>query len=485
MFAGTGSDVGKSVIAAAFCRIFRQDGYTPAPFKAQNMSLNSYATPEGLEIGRAQAVQAEAAGVPCHTDMNPLLLKPSSDKICQVVLNGKPIGNQDAYQYFKTDGRDFYREQVYAAFSRLNEKYNPIVMEGAGSISEINLRETDLVNMPMAVKAGADVILVADIDRGGVFASVYGSILLLSEEERQHIKGILINKFRGDIRLFESGITMLEELCGVPVLGVVPYYKDIYIEEEDSVSLRNKNGEAGFGKINVAVVLLRHLSNFTDFNRLEQDPRVHLYYTNNTDEIEKADIVILPGSKNTLSDLYELRKNGVAQSILRAHRNGATVAGICGGYQMMGREVADPSGIEGAIERLPGLGLLPVSTVIEAEKTTRQVSFTFRDFPEKCAGYEIHMGTTVPVEENAEPLNRFEDGTPEGCFQSEKCFGSYIHGILDNQPVIDYLLAPHAEKAAAQETLDWQAFKEEQYDKLAGHVRRHVDMERIYQILKG
>ena len=484
MFAGTGSDVGKSVIAAAFCRIFRQDGHHPAPFKAQNMSLNSYATPEGLEIGRAQAVQAEAAGVPCHTDMNPLLLKPSSDKICQVVLNGKPIGNQDAYQYFKTDGRDFYREQVYAAFSRLNENYNPVVMEGAGSISEINLRDTDLVNMPMAIKAEADVILVADIDRGGVFASVYGSILLLSEEERRHIKGILINKFRGDIRLFESGITMLEELCGVPVLGLVPYYKDIYIEEEDSVSLQTKNVHAGYGKINVAVVLLRHLSNFTDFNRLEQDPRVHLYYTNNTDEIEKADIVILPGSKNTLSDLYELRKNGVAQSILRAHRNGATVAGICGGYQMMGREVADPSGIEGAIGRLPGLGLLPVSTTIEAEKTTRQVSFTFRDFPETCVGYEIHMGTTVPVEENAEPLNRFEDGTPEGCFVTEKCFGSYIHGILDNQRVIDYLLAPHTEKAIAQKTLDWQAFKEEQYDKLADHVRHHVDMERIYQILK-
>ena len=484
MFAGTGSDVGKSVIAAAFCRIFRQDGYHPAPFKAQNMSLNSYATPEGLEIGRAQAVQAEAAGVPCHTDMNPLLLKPSSDKICQVVLNGKPIGNQDAYHYFKTEGRDFYREQVYAAFCRLKQKYNPVVMEGAGSISEINLRDTDLVNMPMAVKAGADVILVADIDRGGVFASVYGSILLLSEEERRHIKGILINKFRGDIRLFESGITMLEELCGVPVVGVVPYYKDIYIEEEDSVSLRNKNGEAGLGKINVAVVLLRHLSNFTDFNRLEQDPRVHLYYTNNTDEIEKADIVILPGSKNTLSDLYELRKNGVSQSILRAHRNEATVVGICGGYQMMGREVADPTGIEGTIERLPGLGLLPVSTVIEAEKTTRQVNFTFRDFPENCTGYEIHMGATVPLEQSVEPLNRFADGTPEGCFQSEKCFGSYIHGILDNQPVIDYLLAPHAEKAANQKTMDWQAFKEEQYDKLADHVRAHVDMERIYQILK-
>lgn len=230
MFVGTGSDVGKSIIATAFCRIFKQDGYHPAPFKAQNMALNSYATPEGLEIGRAQAVQAEAAGVECHTDMNPILLKPSSEKVCQVVLNGKPYGNQDAYQYFKTDGREKFRGAVNDAFDRLAVQYNPIVMEGAGSISEINLRDTDLVNMPMAIHARANVIIVADIDRGGVFASVYGSMMLLTEEERKYVKGILINKFRGDLRLFHSGIKMLENLCGVPVVGVVPYYKDIYIE---------------------------------------------------------------------------------------------------------------------------------------------------------------------------------------------------------------------------------------------------------------
>ena len=226
MFAGTGSDVGKSIIAAAFCRIFRQDGYRPAPFKAQNMALNSYATPEGLEIGRAQAVQAEAAGVPCHTDMNPLLLKPQSDRTSQVVLNGKPIGSRGAYDYFRKEGREELRREVCAAYDRLAQKYNPIVLEGAGSISEINLREVDLVNLPMAMYAGADVILVADIDRGGVFASVYGSVMLLTPEERKHVKGILINKFRGDIRLFESGVKMLEELCGIPVVGVVPYYKD-------------------------------------------------------------------------------------------------------------------------------------------------------------------------------------------------------------------------------------------------------------------
>ena len=233
MFAGTGSDVGKSIIATAFCRIFRQDGYNPAPFKAQNMALNSFATPDGFEIGRAQAVQAEAAGVTCHTDMNPLLLKPQSDHTSQVVLNGKPIGNRDAYDYFRKEGREELRTEVNAAFDRLAAKYNPIVMEGAGSIAEINLRETDLVNMPMAKHAKADVILVGDIDRGGVFASVYGSLMLLEPDERKLVKGIIINKFRGDIRLFEPGVKMLEQLCGIPVLGVLPYYKDIHIEEED------------------------------------------------------------------------------------------------------------------------------------------------------------------------------------------------------------------------------------------------------------
>lgn len=341
MFAGTGSDVGKSIIAAAFCRIFRQDGYHPAPFKAQNMALNSYATPEGLEIGRAQAVQAEAAGVPCHTDMNPLLLKPSSDHTSQVVLNGRPIGNRNAYDYFRVEGREELRREVCSAYDRLATRYNPIVLEGAGSISEINLRDTDLVNLPMALHAGADVILVGDIDRGGVFASVYGSLMLLRPHERERIKGILINKFRGDIRLFEPGIKMLEDLCGIPVVGVVPYYRDIYIEEEDSTALATKSVQAEQGKVNIAVILLRHLSNFTDFNVLERD-RVFIFYTNNTDEIAKADIILLPGSKSTLADLHELRRNGVAQAVIRAHREGATVMGICGGYQLMGQKFVTP-----------------------------------------------------------------------------------------------------------------------------------------------
>ena len=483
MLAGTGSDVGKSIIAAAFCRIFLQDGYHPAPFKAQNMALNSYATPEGLEIGRAQAVQAEAAGVPCHTDMNPLLLKPSSDHTSQVVLNGRPIGNRNAYEYFRREGREELRKEVHAAFDRLAARYNPIVMEGAGSISEINLRDSDLVNLPMAMHAGADVILVADIDRGGVFASVYGSVMLLRPEERKHIKGILINKFRGDIRLFESGVKMLEDLCGVPVVGVVPYYKDIYIEEEDSVMLQTKNIRAGQGKVNVAVVLLRHLSNFTDFNVLERDPRVHLFYTNNTDELMKADIILLPGSKSTLSDLYELRRNGVAQAIVRAHREGATVMGICGGYQLMGREVCDPDHVEGEIERLPGLGLLPVSTRMQGEKVTRQVRFRFLEDSAVCEGYEIHMGTTMPLADvPVSPLNHLADGREEGYFVDRTCMGTYVHGILDNPSVIDYLLEPFADKLK-ETAFDYKAFKEEQYDKLAAHVRKHVDLPLIYQIL--
>lgn len=507
MFAGTGSDVGKSIIAAAFCRIFRQDGYRPAPFKAQNMALNSYATPEGLEIGRAQAVQAEAAGVPCHTDMNPLLLKPQSDRTSQVVLNGKPIGSRGAYDYFRKEGREELRREVCAAYDRLAQKYNPIVLEGAGSISEINLREVDLVNLPMAMYAGADVILVADIDRGGVFASVYGSVMLLTPEERKHVKGILINKFRGDIRLFESGVKMLEELCGIPVVGVVPYYKDIYIEEEDSLALATKSLQAEQGKVNIAVVLLRHLSNFTDFNVLERDPRVHLFYTNNTDELAKADIIILPGSKSTLADLYELRRNGVAQAVIRAHREGTVVLGICGGYQLMGQEVLDPDHVEGEIERLPGLGLLPVSTRMTGEKVTRQVNFqllescravvpqgnssplNFNNQPSashfQLKGYEIHMGSTVPVEgASASPLNRLESGQCDGYIVDRTCMGTYIHGILDNPEFIDFLLEPFAGKLSeAAETFNYRQFKEEQYDKLADHVRQHVNLPLIYKIL--
>lgn len=484
MLAGTGSDVGKSIIATAFCRIFLQDGYQPAPFKAQNMALNSFITADGLEIGRAQAVQAEAARVDCQTDMNPLLLKPSGDKTSQVVLNGKAIGNQSAYAYFRKEGRDELRQAVHQAFDRLEGKYNPIVMEGAGSIAEVNLREIDLVNMSMAMYAGADVILIADIDRGGVFASVYGTVMLMNEEERKHIKGIIINKFRGDARLFESGIKIIEDLCKVPVLGVVPQYTDIHIEEEDSVVLQTKSMNAERGKINVVVILLKHLSNYTDFNVLERDPRVHLFYSNNTEEVEKADIILIPGSKNTISDLYEMRKNGLAQSIINARKNGATVVGICGGYQMMGQEVCDPFHVESEIERFPGLGLLPTTTIMGKEKVTRQTEFTFLDQPQPCKGYEIHMGSTRPIEgTKSKPVNHTEEGQTDGYYVDNKCFGTYIHGILDNSNVIEHILAPYTDKLN-EEPLDLAQFKEEQYDKLADHVRQHVNMDLLYKILK-
>ena len=475
MLAGTGSDVGKSVIATALCRIFLQDGYHPAPFKAQNMALNSYATPDGFEIGRAQAVQAEAAGIPCHTDMNPLLLKPNSDHTSQVVLNGKPIGNRDAYDYWRKTGEggiDF-RAEVCAAFDRLATKYNPIVMEGAGSISELNLRDHDLVNMPMARHADAAVILVADIDRGGVFASCYGSIKLQMPEDQHRIKGIIINKFRGDLRLFDDGRRLLEDICGVPVLGVVPYYKDIYIDDEDSVVLSQKNSQLSTlnSQLNIAVVLLRHISNFTDFNTLERDPRVNLFYTCDARDLEQADIIILPGTKSTLDDLLELRRNGCAQAIQRAHRDGKMIIGICGGYQMLGQTVNDPDGIEGSIASLPGLGLLPIYTTMTPEKTTRQVTFQFNGHT--CQGYEIHQGVS---------------DTSEAILETDHCIGTYIHGFLDNEPVIEHILkavtnaqpTPIFEREGAGVSL---SFKDIQYNRLADHVRQYVDINRIYQIL--
>ena len=481
MLAGTGSDVGKSLVATAFCRIFLQDGYQPAPFKAQNMALNSYATPEGFEIGRAQAVQAEAAGIPCHTDMNPLLLKPNSDHTSQVILNGRPIGNQHATQYFRREGREFLRQAVHEAFDRLAARFHPIVMEGAGSIAEINLRDVDIVNMSMARYANADVILVADIDRGGVFASVYGSIMLQEPEDRKLIKGVIINKFRGDRSLFDEGRKQLEQICGVPVLGVLPYLKDIHIEEEDSVSLERKNMEALAGKVNVAVIMLRHLSNFTDFDVLEQDSRVHLFYTNNTEEIKKADILILPGTKSTIADLMELRRNGCAQAILQAHHDGKTVLGICGGFQMMGQEVLDPEHVESDVERMPGLGILPLTTTMNGEKRTVQVDFNWETSagPSACKGYEIHMGITRPAAagEKSKPVTTYKE--------SPRCWGSYIHGILDNAPIIDELLSPWLENKEKESAFDYQAYKQQQYDLLADAVRHEINMPELYRILRG
>lgn len=478
MLAGTGSDVGKSLIATGLCRIFKQDGYNPAPFKAQNMALNSYATPDGLEIGRAQAVQAEAACIDCSTDMNPILLKPSGEHTSQVVLNGEPSGNADAYQYFRKEGEEELRKIAHEAFDRLAERYNPIVLEGAGSISELNLRDGDIVNMSMASYADASVILVADIDRGGVFASVYGSIMLQTPEHRKLIKGIIINKFRGDLRLFEEGRRLLEEISGVPVLGVVPMASHIHIDEEDSVALAVKGKNSDSDRINIAVVLLKHISNFTDFNVLERHPQVNLYYATAPADISEADIVIIPGSKNTLDDLLDIRRRGLAKAIVEARGNGKTVIGICGGYQMMGEEVCDPDRIEGNLEALPGLGLLPVRTVISPEKTTRQVKFRFIDDERVCDGYEIHMGRT----ETSRPFITLDDGTKEGCMADERCFGSYVHGILDNTAVIEFILRPFINMQVYQD-FNPEKYRQEQYDLLAVWLREHLDIQRIYKIM--
>ncbi len=461
MLVGTGSDVGKSVLATALCRIFLQDGYRPAPFKAQNMSLNSYATPDGREIGRAQAVQAEACGLPPHVDMNPLLLKPNSDHTSQIVLLGKPTGTCTAYSYFRSEGREQLRQVVQDAFDRLQAHYNPVVMEGAGSVSELNLQQSDIVNMPMARHAKADVLLVADIERGGTFASCYGSIMLQQPEDRARIKGIIINKFRGDQRLFEDGVRIMEKICQVPVLGVVPVFEDMEIDEEDSMQLGRKHHSPQPGKVNVAVVRLPHISNFTDFDPLERDERIHLFYTQNPTHVEQADIIILPGTKSTLSDLDNLRKLHIDETLLQAHRNGKTIVGICGGYQMLGKTIDDPLAIEGSVQSREGLGLLSINTVMQPEKTTRQVTFSLQGIT--CRGYEIHQGVST---ESRQPV-----------LIESNCIGTYIHGLFDNPIAIDLLLKNHSRPhAPAGPTID-------PIDQWAAHVRRHINLPLLYNIL--
>ena len=480
MFVGTGSDVGKSVINAAFCRIFLQDGYSPAPFKAQNMSLNSYASAEGLELGRAQAVQAEACGIPCLSAMNPILLKPTSSVKAQVILHGKPIGDQSAREFFMQTDREFLFREAMKDWHSLDEKYNPIVMEGAGSISEVNLWDKDITNMRVALETQSPAILVADIDRGGIFGSVYGTISLLPEAEKKLIKGILINKFRGDISLFAGGRKMMEELTGIPVIGVVPYFTDIHIDQEDSVVIDYKHGSSNRHEINIAVVLLRHMSNFTDFNYLERIQGVNLYYTANPEEVVQADIVLIPGSKNTIDDLLDLRKRGLAKAILQVHEAGKAVYGICGGYQMLGQEIRDPDGVESEVEVIAGLGLLPVITTLTKEKKTVQTRFRFRNREEYGEGYEIHMGETRLIA--GEPACIADTGIPDGCFVSSRLWGTYLHGILDNPFVVEEILKAGKFKANPVE-FDYSSFKEEQYNKLAAHVRGNVDMNYVYSVM--
>ena len=474
MLVGTGSDVGKSMLVTGICRILKQKGFTPAPFKAQNMSLNSFVTKDGLEIGRAQAVQAEAAGILCTTEMNPVLLKPSGANKSQVILHGKPIGDQTARSYFLGNNKQELFKEVKKAFDNLQEQFTPIVLEGAGSISELNLKHRDIVNMRMAKHANADVYLVADIDRGGVFASVYGSIVLLDDDERKLIKGIIINKFRGDISLFEEGKKMIEELTNVPVLGVIPFAKDIYIEEEDSLALDTKNKAFTSGKINIAVLLLPFISNFTDFNRLEKDVLVHLFYTLTPEVLNLADIIIIPGSKNTIADMQFLRNAELAQEILNAYEQKKKIVGICGGFQMLGRSISDPHHVENEIQTIPGLGIIPANTIMAAEKTTLQCNFKFKEYSDTCSGYEIHMGVTTF--EHQQKLNTIHDNS-EGYFD-ENCWGTYIHGIFDNSIIIDDLLSDFDIEQNTT-TFDYKKYKEENYDKLAVHLESNLDIDYI------
>ncbi len=473
MFVGTGSDVGKSMLVTGVCRLLKQKGYHPAPFKAQNMSLNSFVTPDGLEIGRAQAVQAEACGIACTTDMNPILLKPSGANTSQVVLHGKPIGDQTIRDYFLGNNKEHLFKEAKTAFARLQQTYSPIVLEGAGSISELNLKHRDIVNMRMAAAADADVYLIADIDKGGVFASVYGSITLLEPWEKALIKGVIINKFRGDASLFEEGKLLLEKLTGVPVLGVIPYAKEIYIEEEDSVGLQKKNTTTASGLVTIAIILLPYIANYTDFNVLEKDPRTHVFYTTDPQSIATSDIIILPGSKNTIQDLLFLRNQGIATVVLEAYNQQKKIIGICGGYQMLGKMIEDPMGVESSIKAIPGLGILPITTRLATEKTTTQCRFRFKNMTAACVGYEIHMGETTIM--GGEPLNHI-GATPEGVIVGN-CWGTYIHGILDNTTVIEALLQEYTTAKAIP--FNYKAYKEENYDKLATLLEEHLDINAI------
>ncbi|AZQ65456.1 cobyric acid synthase [Flammeovirga pectinis] len=472
MLVGTSSDVGKSWITTGICRWLKNKGFTPAPFKAQNMSLNSFATFDGLEIGRAQAVQAEACKLPVMVEMNPVLLKPSSVNKSQVVLHGKPIGDQTARDYFLGENKKHLFLEAQKAFHKLALNYSPVVMEGAGSISELNLKHRDIVNMRMAKAANACVYLIADIDKGGVFGSVYGTIALLEDWEKELLKGIIINKFRGDASLFIEGKKKLEELTGYPVLGVLPYAKDISIEEEDSVALSQRSISAKKGKLNVAVIKHYYMSNYTDFQALENEPLIQLYYTRDVEELKKADVIILPGSKNTMHDLKQLKEESIGDFIKEIYDT-KCIIGICGGYQMLGKSVLDPHGVESDMDVEDGLGLFNITTTLTKEKQTLQQEFTFKNTSEKCIGYEIHMGeTNIPKGFELVKIN----GKPEGYFDGKRSWGTYLHGIFDNKVVVNELLKL---KFTNAEAIDYKTFKEEQFDKLADWVDENLDMQKI------
>ncbi len=486
MVQGTASSVGKSVITAALCRIFLQDGYTVAPFKSQNMALNSFVTGDGHEMGRAQVVQAEACGIEPSVRMNPVLIKPSTDKTAQIIINGKVYKNMDAEEYQKL--KPDIKSVVLEAYNELSRKYNIIVIEGAGSPAEINLREHDIVNMGMAGMADAPVILVADIDRGGVFASLVGTVILLSEEERARVKGIIINKFRGDIELLRPGIVTLENIIHIPVIGVIPYM-DINLEDEDSVTERFSKKEYG-RDILIDVVKLPRISNFSDFDAFKIFEDAGVNFVAGADEIDDPDIIILPGTKNTIEDMAYLRESGIEEKILEHYKKGKVLIGICGGYQMMGRAIDDPSGIESGVKSIKGMGIFDFKTVIMEEKLTRQATGEIISDAGilrglkgiKIKGYEIHMGSSA-FEKN-DGFCKTETGIDGSVNQN--AFGTYIHGIFDCSEFTRGLLN-NVRKTKGLALLDnkmtFSGNKEIEFDRLADIVRGNVDMKKIYSIL--
>ena len=518
MIQGTMSNAGKSVLAGGLCRVLKQDGFRVAPFKSQNMALNSFITRDGLEMGRAQVMQAEAAGVEPDVCMNPILLKPTNDTGSQVIVNGEPVGTMSAVEYYRN--KKDYIPAILEAYHKLEESYDVIVIEGAGSPAEINLKQDDIVNMGLAELVDAPVLLVGDIDRGGVFAQFVGTVMLLEEKERERIKGTIINKFRGDVSILKPGLSMLEEKTGIPVLGVVPYFY-LDIDDEDSLTERFRKKDSA-GLIDLAVIRLPRISNFTDFAPLEAMEEVSVRYISSPAEFGNPDAVLLPGSKNTIQDLLWMRQNGLEAKILQHAGRGGLVFGICGGYQMLGEEISDP---EGAEQRgtVPGLGLLPVRTVFRQEKRRTRVQGHFRKLcgmleemsGARMEGYEIHMGESFYIEGNnsakgvsgarRDALVEFMDETAASgtdelsalCTDSLRTdgaqrgnvYGCYVHGIFDAPEAAKGFLTAILKKKGYDpdqiRVTDWKAHKEEQYDRLADIIRSSLDMEEIYKIIQG
>lgn len=478
MIQGTMSNAGKSLLCAGLCRIFKQDGYRVAPFKSQNMALNSFITADGGEMGRAQVVQAEAAGIAPDVRMNPILLKPTTDVGSQVIVNGVVQGNMKAMEYYQR--KHEYIPAIMEAYESLAAEYDIIVIEGAGSPAEINLKQEDIVNMGLAKLVDAPVLLVGDIDRGGVFAQLYGTVALLEDDERKRIKGTIVNKFRGDKAILEPGLKQLEQLCGVPVAGVIPY-THVDIDDEDSLSERfNSSHERKL--IDIAVIRLPRISNFTDFSPFERYKNVSLRYVDKVADLHKPDMILLPGTKSTISDLMWLRQCGLEAAVQKAAAAGTLIFGICGGYQMLGRSVADPDEVEASgVKEIAGLGLLDMDTVFQGEKVQIQTRGVFADVSGILStlngiayeGYEIHMGRS---EQKLPPL-----------VGNGNVYGSYIHGIFDADGITDTILqAVCNEKGIdfnALGTFDLRAYKERQYDILADAVRGGLDMKLVYQVL--